>query len=512
MRDSDLYRMTGAAGRDLFRQPLCTEADLGKAIPDSPDACSMALPRWAHAIGYEEKDPAVTGRFECGYPRFFFHPEVAALMADAVAASAGEDLAAHVFPSRLAAETCVRYVAAKTGITPDIAPVTGDGGSGGVHAVLCAAEFAPVCKAFWQHSGLVVSSRRARATRLGRPDRPDAGEQARRAIRERLAGLYGVAPGDVLLYPSGKAAMFAANGLATKRHPGRRRVQLEFPYLDTLKVLEEFADGVSLYTSGDGDGRDMAQSLATGAAPAAIVTEVPSNPLMRTIDFARIAPIARQGGALLIVDDTIATAVNVDVMPYADLVVTSLTKLFCGQGDVMAGALIVNPASPDHAFLSNAAHRQHQELLWWEDAVMLERRSRDLGVRVRRVNQTGEALADYLCAHPAVETVYYPRFDPSPGYGQVKRADGAYGGLMSILLRDAAEKSAPFYDSLAVNKGPSLGTNFTLACPYTLLAHYGELDWAENHGVSRWLIRLSVGMEDPVEMQARFDAAFAAIA
>ena len=138
-------------------------------------------------------------------------------------------------------------------------------------------------------------------------------------------------------------------------------------------------------------------------------------------------------------------------------------------------------------------------------------RTRDFETRVRRINRTGEALADYLRAHPAVETVYYPKFDPSPGYGQARRADGGYGGLMSILLHDAAEKSPPFYDSLAVNKGPSLGTNFTLACPYTLLAHYGELDWAESHGVSRWLIRVSAGMEDPTDMQARFDAAFAAI-
>ena len=512
MRDSDFHRLTGAAGRDLFRQPLCNEADLGKAIPDSPDACSMALPHWAHAIGYEEKDPAVTDRFESGYPRFFFHPEVSALMAKAATGSADKGVVAHVFPSLLAAEICVRYVATKTGMTPDIASV----GSDGIHAVLCAAEYAPTCKAFWQHSGLVVSSRRARATRLGQPDRPDEGEQARHAIRQRLAGLYGVAPGDVLLYPSGMAAMFAANGLATERHPGRRRVQLEFPYLDTLKVLEEFADGVSLYTSGASDSRDLAQALAAGAPPAAIVTEVPSNPLMRTVDFARITPIARQRGALLIVDDTIATPVNVDVTRHADLIVTSLTKFFCGQGDVMAGALIVNPQSPDYDFLTEAARGQHQELLWWEDAVVLEQRSRDFKTRVRRINMTGEALADYLRAHKAVEAVHYPKFDASSGsesgYEQLRRADGGYGGLLSILLRDAPEKSGPFYDCLAVNKGPSLGTNFTLACPYTLLAHYGELEWAESHGVSRWLIRISTGMEDPADMQARFAAAFAAIA
>ena len=51
------------------------------------------------------------------------------------------------------------------------------------------------------------------------------------------------------------------------------------------------------------------------------------------------------------------------------------------------------------------------------------------------------------------------------------------------------------YDALRISKGPSLGTEFSLACPYTLLAHYDEMDWVENCGVPRDLIRLSVGIE-----------------
>ena len=58
--------------------------------------------------------------------------------------------------------------------------------------------------------------------------------------------------------------------------------------------------------------------------------------------------------------------------------------------------------------------------------------------------------------------------------------------------------------------GPSLATNFSLACPFTLLAHYQELDWAESFDVSRWLIRLSVGLEDPADVIARCRAALAA--
>jgi cystathionine gamma-synthase len=59
-----------------------------------------------------------------------------------------------------------------------------------------------------------------------------------------------------------------------------------------------------------------------------------------------------------------------------------------------------------------------------------------------------------------------------------------------------------FFDALNVFKGPSLGTNFTLACPYTLLAHYTELDWAEGFGVDRRLVRVSVGLE---HVDVRYD-------
>ena len=60
-----------------------------------------------------------------------------------------------------------------------------------------------------------------------------------------------------------------------------------------------------------------------------------------------------------------------------------------------------------------------------------------------------------------------------------------------------------FFDRLRISKGPSLGTNYSLACPYTLLAHYTELDWAARCGVSRDLVRLSIGLEEPADLIAR---------
>jgi cystathionine gamma-synthase len=72
--------------------------------------------------------------------------------------------------------------------------------------------------------------------------------------------------------------------------------------------------------------------------------------------------------------------------------------------------------------------------------------------------------------------------------------DGGHGCLLSFVLKD--RESAPrVYDAMQFSKGPSLGTNFTLVCPYTLLAHYDELDWAARCGVDRTLLRVSVGLE-----------------
>jgi cystathionine gamma-synthase len=60
------------------------------------------------------------------------------------------------------------------------------------------------------------------------------------------------------------------------------------------------------------------------------------------------------------------------------------------------------------------------------------------------------------------------------------------------------------FDALQVCKGPSFGTPFTLACPYTLLAHYTELEWAEACGVPPELIRVSCGVEETAGLLARF--------
>jgi cystathionine gamma-synthase len=138
---------------------------------------------------------------------------------------------------------------------------------------------------------------------------------------------------------------------------------------------------------------------------------------------------------------------------------------------------------------------------------VLDAQARSFPERMKQHNENGLLIAQRLRNHPAIERVWYPKWESSEAYEAVRRPGGGWGALLSFVPRNAAVRAPLIYDRLAVSKGPSLGAVFTLACPFTLLAHYAELDWAETCGVSRYLIRLSVGLEDPEDLWRRLDQA-----
>src|SRR5262249_31385067 len=146
------------------------------------------------------------------------------------------------------------------------------------------------------------------------------------------------------------------------------------------------------------------------------------------------------------------------------------------------------------------------------DVIVLDREARDFPNRMRWHNENGLLIAERLRRHPAVEQVWYPKWEFSEAYDAVRKPGGGWGGLITFLPREAHRQPPGSYDRMRLSKGPSLGTVFTLACPFTLLDHYTELNWAEACGVSRYLIRLSIGLEDPEEIWKRIDAALSGVA
>ena len=482
--------------QDLLKQPVWRPEELGRPLPASTHAVSMALPRWQDVVGYEEKTAAVMSRLSSGYPRFVIHPLVQQL-----ARQIGGGQPCLPFPSRCAAEAAAAFARQTSGAEAKV--VSQDG----LHGVVAGGAAHTALRAFWQHTGLIVSSREAEARLAGRKAGPDD-QNVRAALRQQLAGLYDCAEEDVFLTPSGMAAQFAALKALLQRTPGRATAQLGFPYVDTLKLQQKFgAGGILLHHLGRLESK--LQSLLARERLAGCFCEIPGNPLLGSADLRRISPLLRQHRVPLVADDVVATPVNVDLGRYADLIATSLTKFIVGSGDAMGGAQICNPRSPLYAELKAIVRAGHEELLWGEEAAVLERQGRDFQARMQRHNQTGLGLAERLRRHPAIERVWYPKWEFSEAYEAVRRPGGGWGALITFLPKNAEAASPRIYDRLAVCKGPSLGTVFTLACPFTLLAHYTELDWAEACGVSRYLIRLSVGLEEPEELWRRLEAALA---
>jgi cystathionine gamma-synthase len=360
-------------------------------------------------------------------------------------------------------------------------------------------------RSFWQHTGLIVSSRQAQAI-LARQAPGSESKNANASLRRQLAAFYQCADDDVFLAPTGMAAIFSALKAVIARTPGTRTAQLGFPYVDTLKLQEKLGHGAVLLHHLGSIEQELC-ALLDRERIAGCFCEIPGNPLLGCADLRVVSPLLRPRHVPLIVDDVVATPVNVDLSSHADLIVTSLTKFIVGTGDAMGGALICNPRSPLHAELKRIVQAQHEELLWPEDAALLAHQAKTFPERMRRHNETGKLIAERLRQHRAVEHVWYPKWEFAQAYEAVRRPDGGWGALITFLPKNAEVNSPAIYDRLPFCKGPSLGTIFTLACPFTLLAHYTELDWAESCGVSRFLIRISVGLEDPEELWQRLDRA-----
>lgn len=121
-----------------------------------------------------------------------------------------------------------------------------------------------------------------------------------------------------------------------------------FPYTDTLKILEKWGPGAHFFGHGLDSDIDTLESLLAEESNAdlakppilGLFTEFPSNPLLRSADIPRLRALADKYDFLLVVDDTIGNFVNVEVLPYADIVVTSLSKIFSGDANAMGGRCV----------------------------------------------------------------------------------------------------------------------------------------------------------------------------
>ncbi|KAJ7069881.1 pyridoxal phosphate-dependent transferase [Mycena amicta] len=348
-------------------------------------------------------------------------------------------------------------------------------------------------------------------------DEPSAGD-ANAIIGPSSRGVSNFSEDDVFLYPTGMAAIWSSHQLVLGTLPPLKSVCLGFPYTDTLKVLEKWGPGCHFIGDANIDHLEAILQEESARDPTrppilALYTEFPSNPLLRSTDLRRLRGLADKYDFLIVIDETVGNFLNVEVFPYADIVVSSLTKVFSGYSNVMGGGLCLNPQGRQYTALKAQLEATYEDVYFDEDAIYMERNSRDFRRRVKIINDNALAVCKFLQAKAAenprvVKDVFYPKYVTTENYDKCRIQgagvqEGGYGGLFSVTFTSLPAARA-FFDALPFYKGPSLGTSFTLACPYAVLVHYTEMDWAAKFGVEETMVRVSVGQEETEGLVAGF--------
>jgi len=478
---------------------------LGTVLPSHPHGTVVSLPTLADVDGYERRDPAVWSRIRAGYPRFVLNELVAAAR-DRAAQAAGFD------PARSLALHSLRAARQAVGLAAPAEHRTHDLGSWALLEV-DAASLERTAK-FVQHAGLRLASREAEAWLAGRTSAPaSALDDVARALAPWVRP---ATTADLRVTPSGMNAVAAAlhAARAVQREQGRTAwLQLGWLYVDSSELLRKsLAPGETLTVIDDvADLAAVERFFAENRGKvAAVLAELPNNPRLASPNLAHLSAHATREGALRILDPSSAGVVNVDLMPHADVLVTSLTKYSAARGDVMAGLVVVHPSAPCADELRRAAFGWVGPVASG-DAESLARQLPEMESVAAVQNRNARAVAEFLAGHPAVARVLTAdRGLTAAAYDAVARGPGRPGSLITFDLRGDLRA---FYDAVELPKGPSFGLRFSLLCPFLWLAHHDLVTTESGRarireaGLNPDLIRLSVGTEPAAEIIERLRAA-----
>ena len=307
-------------------------------------------------------------------------------------------------------------------------------------------------------------------------------------------------------FSTGMAAI--SNTLFTLLKPGDRVVAIKDTYGGSNKIFIEFLPAmkvdVCLCDTSDFDA--IEKEVAKGCK--VLYLESPTNPTLKVVDIQRLAKAAHAVGAVVVVDNTFATPINQKPLSLgADLVVYSATKYLNGHSDVMGGLAVGSKALIDRIY-------HYREItgatLHPQSAYMILRGMKTLELRIRRHNDNGMKMAQFLAQQPMVESVFYPGLETHPNHDIAKRQmTGGFGGMLSFSLKGGFPSVVKVLEALHfAHKAASLGSVGTLVGPPRTTSHV-ELSEKEraDAGIPEGLVRYSAGIENFDDLRADMEQA-----
>lgn len=328
------------------------------------------------------------------------------------------------------------------------------------------------------------------------------------ACEERLAALESAE--QALLFSSGMAAISSVMLAHVKA--GDRVVAMQQCYGGTLDVLhwgsERFGWSVELLDARNPRGWEA----ALAKRPKLLHVESPTNPTLCVVDIAEAAKLAHRHGALLSVDNTVASPLGQSPLQLgADLVLYSATKSIGGHSDLLAGV-----ALGASQVLEPVWHVRHvfggvpdPSVAW-----LVERSLMTLALRVERMNANAAELARRLAQDPRVARVFHPSLESHPGHEIARRQMRlGFGSLLAFEVRGGAFGAETVSEALAVAKNaPSLGSVHTLvSLPIHTSHRKMTSEQRAEAGIPDGLVRVSAGIEDLEDLWKDFDRALAMV-
>lgn len=225
--------------------------------------------------------------------------------------------------------------------------------------------------------------------------------------------------------------------------------------------------------------------------------ETPTNPMMKVADIQAVSAIAKEIGALTVVDNTFLTPYFQKPLTLgADIVTHSSTKYLCGHNDVISGIVVVKE-DEEIAKKIQIHIKSHGSQLSPFDSWLVIRGIKTLAVRMNRHNESSQKVAAWLSTHPKVKEVFYVGFPDHKGYEITKRQTKGFGGMISFTVDSLETVKKILRNVSMVMFAESLGGTETLITYPTTQTHEDTPKaLKEDLGITECFLRLSVGLED----------------
>lgn len=326
------------------------------------------------------------------------------------------------------------------------------------------------------------------------------------ALEERLGLLEEVGP--AIATSTGMAATTTL--LLTVLRAGDRVLLGDVVYGGTTRVLQQILDRFGVITEVVDVADLEAVRIALQQPTALVLVESPANPTMKLTDLAAVGELAKEVGALYAVDNTFLTsALQKPFELGADVVVYSTTKYIEGHNSTVGGALLAR--DPELAerlrFVRNTTGCSQAP---WEAWLTL-RGLKTLDLRMKQHAENALAIARWLEQQPEVARVSYPGLESHPQFELAQRQQANGGGMLAFELVGGTPAALRFLESLTLaTLAENLGAVETLVThPATMTHGTVPVEQRLAAGITDGLIRLSVGLEDPSDLQADLEKALA---